>query len=227
MTKIENASIRIQSDIDKIENNSDDSAKQRKITRLKNLFYVLIECTGNWEPPYKIMNRPPDVLFTLIAEVFNDYDYIFIDMPGRAHEDGIRNLLCACDVIFIPLKSGDSDQLSSVDFMGFSKQAREKRRKSGQETEVFAFFNQVKNTNRWKDFMNTIPLNCADHDVVIPTMEDPFSLSGPQIDFSLSDRTTYEDTNSYTNILETSGIDKKSKDEFKVFVNKFHSLIEN
>eukprot|EP01029_Cantina_marsupialis_P007193 TRINITY_DN179610_c0_g4_i2.p1 TRINITY_DN179610_c0_g4~~TRINITY_DN179610_c0_g4_i2.p1 ORF type:complete len:357 (-),score=51.99 TRINITY_DN179610_c0_g4_i2:1370-2440(-) len=227
ITKIENACERIKGDLVELNKSENEKIENRKVTRIKNLFQTLLECKGSWKPPYTIMNKPADQLFSLIAENANKYDYIFIDMPGRAHSNDIINLLSACDVLAIPLKSGESDQLSSFDFMEYIQKVKSVRLENEMPFTAFGFFNQVKHTVRWKEYMNTMPEDVKESGIEIPNMEDPFSFQKKLISMSLHERTTYEDSNSFSSILTSSGIDRKAKDEFKVFVERFKSLIES
>ena len=227
ITKIENACERIKGDLDELNRSENEKIESRKVTRIKNLFQTLLECKGSWKPPYTILNKPADQLFTLIAENANKYDYIFIDMPGRAHSEDIINLLSACDVLAIPLKSGDSDQLSSFDFMDYIQRVKSARLENDMPFTAFGFFNQITHTTRWKGYMSTMPDDVRESGIEIPEMEDPFSYQTKMISMGLHHRTTYEDSNSFSSILTSPGIDRKAKEEFKIFVEKFQSLIES
>ncbi len=81
----------------------------------------------------------------------DEYDFIFIDLPGNLKQAGVADSYGNVDHLFIPTQSSKVDIDSTLDFIDFVNQKLIPfREKAGLKTTVYGFFNRVVAKN--KDF---------------------------------------------------------------------------
>jgi len=81
----------------------------------------------------------------------NEYNLVFVDLPGNLKQEGIVSAYVYIDVLFIPTQTSKIDIDSTVDFVNFyHKTIYLKRKEQGLQTSYTLFFNRVNEKN--KDF---------------------------------------------------------------------------
>lgn len=105
---------------------------------------------------YEVSYCSPDQIGEALDKAEDDgIDVVFIDMPGQAYGEGISNLLIPLDLAFIPVKTGDTDISSSIDFINIIKKTSEIRvENSYPATKYFVVINEAEeNTARFKSLV--------------------------------------------------------------------------
>jgi len=92
-----------------------DSDYQGSILALRKMDEA--ELGRDYKFNYDVKFCLPKDLEVLMDEYEDKYDIMFIDMPGQSYGDGLSKLLTLLDYAFIPVKTGDTDVHSSMDFM--------------------------------------------------------------------------------------------------------------
>jgi len=78
-----------------------------------------------------------------------EFDIIFIDLPGNLKQDGVLNCYLLVDVIFIPTQTSQLDLQSTFDFVKLYKnEIVSLRDEEGEKTKIFGFFNRVRTQNK-------------------------------------------------------------------------------
>ncbi|MBC3538264.1 ParA family protein [Rufibacter sediminis] len=67
--------------------------------------------------PFDIFSIDLNGIFDFVDNPENDYDLVFIDVPGRADGDDVFNALTACDAVIVPLVADYLDRASTAEFM--------------------------------------------------------------------------------------------------------------
>lgn len=108
--------------------------------------------------PYDVVYCPAVHLDEKLDEMADDYDVIFVDMPGQSYGEGLSKLLTLLDYAFIPVKTGDTDVFSSVDFMENIFTASSIRKQCGlEEIKYNVVINEAEiKTNRFRDLVEFI-----------------------------------------------------------------------
>lgn len=173
---------------------------------------------------YPVFFCDTEKLMDLIIDIEDEYDYIFVDMPGQAQGDGLSTLLISLDHAFMPVQSGDFDISSSISFLEQKlfkfKQFKESRAKDEFYLNINIVFNKVNDTLKYRDTILSFKERFETDNRVLLMDEKK----------CLSDSVFYkENTNTYQSILEAPTKSKTEKDKqsaFKVFVEEFINIVE-
>lgn len=105
-----------------------------------------------------------------IEQNINDYDYIFIDIPGNLKKDGVISTLTVVDIILIPTALSDEDQESTLIFIDLLKEKiLPLREKHGYKTTVYGILNQeYRKSLEYKKFKRKNPFGIDFFNTVIP-----------------------------------------------------------
>lgn len=101
---------------------------------------------------------------SLIPEILEDYEYIFLDLPGNMDQKGIKSLYSMLDIVFIPFYPNAKDLDSAEKFYSILLEFQKPRLDVGQEkTEVWFCPYKTGKTKIGKDelhalFRNEYPL---------------------------------------------------------------------
>lgn len=96
-----------------------------------------------YQPPFTLVASKLDSLFDLVKENYEKYDYIFIDIPGSLHAEGVRAALYLCDYVFIPVLPDISDFHAAQTTMSYLDEIKIAKQKDGGELKYFCFLNQA------------------------------------------------------------------------------------
>ncbi len=92
-----------------------DSDFQGSVIALRELDKQML---GNdFKFPYDVIYCPATELEGVLDNEIDKFDVIMIDMPGQSYGEGLGKLLTFLDYAFIPVKTGDTDVYSTVDFV--------------------------------------------------------------------------------------------------------------
>jgi cellulose biosynthesis protein BcsQ len=103
----------------------------------------------DYEFPYDVKFSFPDKLPELITKLKkeNEYDIVFVDMPGRGYGEDIDVLLSCLDIAIIPIAKGDEDADASLDFLETLKQHNNEREKlKYQKLTPYILYNKFDNS---------------------------------------------------------------------------------
>jgi cellulose biosynthesis protein BcsQ len=164
-------------------------------------------------------------LMDTLVTIEDDYEFIFVDMPGQAQGDGLSTLLISLDHAFMPIQSGDFDLSSSIAFLEQKllkfKAFKESRGNNEFFLNVNIVFNKVTDTLRYRDLILSFK-EMFGNDERVSLMDEKKCLP---------DSVFYEDnTNTYQSIFEarTKSANEKAKQaQFKVFIEEFLKIVEN
>lgn len=118
--------------------------------------------------PYELLRMNSKDLVNNIETLKDEYDYIFIDLPGNLKQEGVIGIYAYVDALFIPTQPSRVDLDSTVDFVQFyDKHIMNKRKEMGFDTVYCIFFNRVLENNKdFKEIYN------SRHKFGIPIMDN-------------------------------------------------------
>ncbi len=133
-----------------------DSDFQGSIMTLRTLDKQLLGEDYNF--PYKVLYCPANELEGVLDNEIEKFDIIMIDMPGQSYGEGLAKLLTFLDFAFIPVKTGDTDVYSTVDFVKDVLTTSDIRKECGMEELKYSIvINEAEvNTNRFKNLVEFI-----------------------------------------------------------------------
>lgn len=111
--------------------------------------------------PFKVESVPLSGVYEAVRRIYNDYDVVFLDMPGILHTpDGndaqISNFLFYVDVMLFPVKPSKFDLLSALSFVDTIKQVMNDRAAKGVPASVGVFINEAQNTLETREAVKII-----------------------------------------------------------------------
>lgn len=110
-----------------------------------------------------------------VTQVMDEYDYIFIDLPGNLKQEGVINSYLLADIIIIPTSLSKEDMDATFRFYEIlNKDIIPKRKEEGLETIVKGLLYKVRKRGKEykefeEEFKNNIPL--AFFEEVIPNSD--------------------------------------------------------
>lgn len=175
---------------------------------------------------YPIYFTPSDQLTETIVklEEEDNYDYVFLDMPGQAQGSGLSTLLVALDYAFIPVESGDFDVSSSLDFIqGKLKKFKQWKESKGgtAQLDICVLFNKVEETNVYRGVIQGFK-EVFEGDNAVSVIDEKKGLT----------RSIFykEHCNTYESALTVKTKDKREKGmqkRFETFLNEILNIINN
>ncbi len=97
------------------------------------------------------LNANSDDFFDDLESLSEEFDYIFIDMPGRGHDNAVKRILYAIEYAIIPMGYGDTDISAGVEFINSLLSIQQEMRKQDFDIKIGLFFNNHKKTNKSDD----------------------------------------------------------------------------
>ena len=76
-------------------------------------------------------------VYDRLDEVSDEYDVVFIDVPGRSDDTAMIDVLSGANVVLVPLGASDAERLATISFMQL---LQEIARLSGEQGLDFGFF---------------------------------------------------------------------------------------
>jgi chromosome partitioning protein len=98
---------------------------------------AMLEVDPDSKYPYDVFAVALDDVFEFTDEHSDDYDLIFIDVPGRADGEDVFNALTGCDAVIVPLVSDQLDRASTAEFMSILQSIKNAANKAGLPFEYF------------------------------------------------------------------------------------------
>ena len=74
-----------------------------------------IDCSEN--ESYQLVKVNPENAYDYIKDVFSDYDFIFIDLPGSLDQKGVLTTIHLIDYVFIPTRTNKTDLRSTFKYI--------------------------------------------------------------------------------------------------------------
>ena len=93
--------------------------------------------------PYTLEASTLDNLRDKLKENYGKYDYIFIDIPGTLHMEGVRAAFLMCDFIFLPVLPSVIDFDAAMNTINAIKQIKEEKKKIGSDLKYYCILNQA------------------------------------------------------------------------------------
>lgn len=168
--------------------------------------------------PFRVEAVPLTSVFDTVRRIFNDYDAIFLDMPGILHTpDGsdahISNFLYYVDVMLFPVKPSKFDLLSALSFVDTIKQVMVEREKKGVPVSVGVFINEAQNT-----------LETREANKIIDQISE--KLGTPAWNRNISKSVSYaRGVLEPVSIMADKKVSPKIQNEFRHFMNEILKLI--
>ncbi len=158
------------------------------------------------EKCYQLIRMDSKELANNLEVLKEEYDLIFIDLPGNLKQDGVVSVYFFLDVLLIPTQTSKLDLDSTADFLNFyTKTVVSKRESLGFKTKYSLFFNRVNEQNKdFKEIYNNR------EKLGLPIMENFITESIPTFQRRVSTMYKYESASKDL---------KKFIDEFLTFVN--------
>ena len=99
---------------------------------------------------YPIVAEDPENIFEVMGKYIEDYDIIFIDMPGNIKQKGIIDLFLLTHVIIIPLVANELDVDSTIKFVEKCVQIQNMKKEEGENLRLMGIMNKfsMKKENR-------------------------------------------------------------------------------
>lgn len=95
------------------------------------------------KPPYALEACTLENLRTVIKQNYGQYDYIFIDVPGTLHQEGVRAAFLLCDFIFLPVLPDVSDFDAALNTIDVVKEIKAEKQKNDSDLKYYCFLNQA------------------------------------------------------------------------------------
>lgn len=98
--------------------------------------------------PYEIVYHSITDIDKAIEENIDNYDFLFLDLPGRLYDPGnedtkaVLNAISFCDMVLIPIKSSNYDLFASLDFLSRILKVKEELKKVKIKLKVYGLINQ-------------------------------------------------------------------------------------
>jgi len=156
-------------------------------------------------PPYPIRRTNPTYIFDEIQDYKERYDFIFIDIPRLTHGEGdsrIASILTLCNIVLVPIKSGELDNLSTLGFIKMLQEIAAYKAEKNHEYQYAAFLSM---TGRRKT-------DDADARAFIE------SLNVPLFENELKDVRALSRPYTYESLLDKT---KEERKRFEPFFNEF------
>lgn len=177
--------------------------------------------------PYPVFFVELSKLADFVIEIEDEYDFIFMDMPGQAEGSGLSTLIMSLDHAFVPVQSGDFDLNSSKAFIEklFEFKSYKESRYVGKDFQFILnlsiIFNEIEETLKYRGAISEFK-NYYKNDKRISIIPEEYGLT----------RSVFykENTSTRISILDVNTSDKskkKQKERFKVFVTKILNIIQN
>ncbi|WP_224995093.1 ParA family protein [Cesiribacter sp. SM1] len=155
--------------------------------------------------PYPVQSVDIRHLADHLLKVVDHYDVVLIDMPGRADDASIVELLMLCDGVLVPLVSDKNDRYGTIGFVDMLAEVRISLKEEGQELVVFGVVNQAAGRSEEK-FMEEF---CQ-------------SIGIEVFESRLSRRAIYSRYNTYTSYVSEGGYEVKPvHEEFSRYMDEF------
>lgn len=100
--------------------------------------------------PYKILSLDVETFEREIRELDKKNDIVLIDTGGRLDKDSIsqERVLAYCDFLFIPFTPGNYNLDSSLDYLKFVLNIRDKRNSTSRKLQLIGFINKYRARSR-------------------------------------------------------------------------------
>jgi chromosome partitioning protein len=93
--------------------------------------------------PYTLEASTLENLREKLKENYGKYDYIFIDIPGTLHMEGVRAAFLMCDYIFLPVLPSVIDFDAAMNTINVITQIKEEKQKVGSNLKYYCILNQA------------------------------------------------------------------------------------
>ncbi|GAB3170613.1 hypothetical protein GCM10027291_22460 [Telluribacter humicola] len=113
-----------------------DADGQRTIAKLRTRE---IERIGKSENTCEVMAT--DDVASVLDERYEEFDFIFLDLPRMTGPDEAVMALTFCDSLLVPIRLGDSDVLSAFEFIKAAKKMGDIRKERGYDFNIYGVQN--------------------------------------------------------------------------------------
>lgn len=144
-----------------------------------------IEQGAKEEELYNLISINSGDLQNIISSLMDEFDYIFIDLPGNLKQEGVLQIYSIVDYLFVPTGLSSADLNALIDFLGvYDIKIKPIRESNGNKINVFCFLNRIKkNVIEYKEFLrNKENLNIKFLDNFIPESYSVFQRKANTID---------------------------------------------
>lgn len=99
---------------------------------------------------YRLVKISSNDVQSHIETLQEEYDIIFLDLPGNLKQPGVITAYYLVDILFIPTQASALDIDSTIKFINLYKEVVDVRKKLNRNTGIFGIFSRVNSQN--KDF---------------------------------------------------------------------------
>lgn len=160
--------------------------------------------------PYPVLALDISRLSAQLLELVEGHDVILIDLPGRAADESVVEVLMICDGILIPAVSDKNDRYGTLGFVNLLADIRQLMQQEGHPFRVLAFVNEAEGRKEEKimeDFCREININV--------------------MDTRISRRAIYARYNTYKSYISGTGYELNPvRKEFESFMNELIEKME-
>ena len=99
---------------------------------------------------YELIHSNIEEVPSVLEKEVDNYELIFIDIPGILEKEGIRTVMLSCDLMFIPIKPSESDYdvNSTITFLQKVSTIKQERDKEGYPFDAYAFVNMDRHMSK-------------------------------------------------------------------------------
>lgn len=147
---------------------------------------------------YRLLKIGSKDLPSQIEILQEEYDIIFVDLPGNLKQPGVITAYYLIDLLFIPSQASSFDLDSTMKFISLYNEVLEERKAANAKTKLYGIFSRVDPQNR--DFKN---LYANKDNFEIPFLNNYIPESKVAFQRNVSTIETYENNRQdYTDICE-------------------------
>lgn len=127
-----------------------DNDNQKSVVRLRDYDKESYDTP----PPYPVLEMSYQEIVKVIEDLDKDYDYIFIDTPGKldanlpAEQQEVTKVLLLTDYLFMPFKGGALNLDATTDYVQVLLKAKQHRASSNRPLEIYGVVNFYKERSR-------------------------------------------------------------------------------
>ena len=107
---------------------------------------------------YKLVTRDTKNIAQSLVDYRDEYDFVFVDLPGNLSAEGVISVVAAFDVIFVPTDVSYKDLMSTKRFLQmYDERVKPIRTLGGHPVNLYGIFNKVQeNTVEFKNRMERV-----------------------------------------------------------------------
>lgn len=101
--------------------------------------------------PYALESVGMAQVYDRLDEISDDYDVVFIDVPGRSDDTAMIDVLSGANVVLVPVGASDAERLATISFMQLLQEISRLAKEQGLDFQFFGVHSHRTNLKEEKD----------------------------------------------------------------------------